>query len=200
MQKNYFGLAAVFVCAVFLSSCASTKVTADWRDNAYTETPRKALVILAASRPTLTRLFEDEFAKQLSARGVEAVPGYTQLPPDRPVGDKEEIASAVERIQADALFITRLVDRKSYETYYPGSVYSTQAGRYGWRDYQATPGYVVQENILHVETQLYDTKTQQLVWSVMTETRVASSMESEVKDFVKVIMKNLTEKGLVARP
>jgi len=174
-------------------------VTAEWRAPAYTVTPRKALVILAAPRPTLTRLFEDEFDRQLNARGVEAVPGYSLLPPGGPADDKDEIAAGVERIQADAFFITRLVDRKSYETYYPGSVYSTQSGRLGRREYQATPGYVVQESILHVETQLYDATTEPLAWSVMTETRVGSSMESEVKTFVKV-MKSLTEKGPVAKP
>jgi len=34
----------------------------------------------------------------------------------------------------------------------------------------------------------------------MIETQPESSMESEVKTFVKVIMKSLTEKGLVAKP
>src|SRR6185436_6602387 len=178
MVRNSF-LGLLGIIAMLLSSCASTKVTADWRDNAYTGKPRKTLVLLATARPTLKRLFEDEFTRQLKARGVEAVPDYSLDPMNRPLVDKEEIAAAVEKIQADAFFITRLVDRKSYETYYPGSVYTTPAGRYGWRDYRATPGYTVQEDILYVETQLYDVKTEQLIWSVMTETRVGSSMESE---------------------
>jgi len=51
-----------------------------------------------------------------------------------------------------------------------------------------------------VETRLYDTKTGPLVWSVMTRTPVGTSMESGVMSFVKIIMKNLSDTGLVARP
>jgi len=203
MRRNSFWVAlAIIGMTGLLSACASTKVTAVWRDDAYTGVPRKALVILVTERPVLMRVFEDEFVRQLKARRVEAVPGYSLLPPDRNP-DKEEIVTATEKVNADTLFVTRLVDKKSFETYYPGSVYTTHAGPggYGWRDtYQSTPGYVVQQNVLYIETQLYDVKTANLIWSVMTETQVESSVESEVKTFVKVIMKSLAEKGLVAKP
>jgi hypothetical protein len=198
----------VMIAAVQLSACASTSMTAVWKDQAYTGRPHKALVILVARKPLLIRVFEDEFVRQLKARGVDAVPGYSLLPTDRKL-EKEEIQAAVEKIQADALFITRLVDKQSYETYYPGSVYVTHAGprgpgwggyyARGYTTYQATPGYTVQQEVLHVETQLYDVKTEQLIWSVMTETLTGGAPESEVKDFVKVIMKSLTSNGLVAR-
>ena len=130
MKKISFWAAPALIGAVFLSSCASTKVTAVWRDDAYTGMPHKALVILVTTRPIVMRLFEDEFAQQLNARGIEAVPGYSLLPLDSKL-NKEEIATATEKINADTLFITRLVDKKSYQTYYPGSVYVSHAGPRG---------------------------------------------------------------------
>jgi hypothetical protein len=210
MTRTRYGMSLLMmIAAVQLSGCASTSVTAVWRDEAYSGRPHKALVLLVTGRPIIMRVFEDEFAQQLKARGVDAIPGYTLLPVDRKL-EKEEIQAAVEKIQADTLFITRLVDKQSYDTYYPGSVYVTHAGPRGpgWggyydrglTTYQATPGYTVQQDVLHVETQLYNVNTEQLIWSVMTETLTGSALESEVKDFVTVIMKSLTEKGLVARP
>jgi hypothetical protein len=200
------GLLAI-VTAGLLSGCVSTTVSAVWKDEAYTGGPHKALVILVARKPLLIRVFEDEFVRQLKARGVDAAPGYSLLPLDRKL-EKEEIESAVKKTGADALFVTRLVDKQSFETYYPGSVYATHVGppargwggfyARGYTSYQATPGYTVQQNVLHVETQLYDTNTEQLIWSAMTETLTGGAPESEVKDFVKVIMKSLTEKRLVA--
>jgi hypothetical protein len=194
--------------AILLSSCASTQVTAAWRDDAYTSTPQKALVLLVTGKPTLLRVFEDEFSQQLKNRGIEAVPGYSLLPLDKKL-DNEEIAAAAEKIHADTVFITRLVDKKSYETYYPGSVYVTHPGAYnpGWNDYysrgfdyyHASPGYTVQRDILYVETQLFDVKNQHLIWSVMTETVVGDPMETEVRSFVKVIMKNLSQNRLVEK-
>ena len=208
MRKTLIRCASVIIGVGLLSACASTTVTAVWRDQNYSSQPRTALVILVTEKPVIMRVFEDEFAQQLKGRGIEAVPGYSLLPSDRKL-EKEEIAAAAVKSRADVLFITRLVDKKSYETYYPGSVYVQHTGGGpGWRDnyargytsYQATPGYTVEQKILYVETQLYDVKTEQLVWSVMTETLVGDTAESEVKGFVKVIMKSLTEKGLVARP
>jgi len=210
MKNASFRSVLAVIAAILLSSCASTTVTGAWRDEAYTGRPHKALVILVTAEPIIMRTFEDEFSKQLRTVGVAADPGYSTLPSDRPL-TREEIAAAVEKNQADSLFITRLVDKQSYETYYPGSVYAAPARGVrgpGWNDYysrgytyyHATPGYVTQQNILYVETQLYDTKTEQLIWSVMTQTLVGSSMESEVKDFVKVIMKNLSKSGLVRQP
>lgn len=207
MRKTVVVGLLMMIAAVQLSGCASTSVTAVWSDEAYTGHPHKAIVILAARRPILVRVFEDEFVQQLKARGVEAVPAYSLLPTDRKI-EKDEILAAVKKIQADTLFITRLVDKQSYETYYPGSVYATHAGprgpgwggfyARGFTSYHATPGYTVQQEVLHVETQLYDVKTEQLIWSVMTETMTGDTPESEVKGFVDVIMKSLTKKGLVA--
>ncbi|HTN43189.1 MAG TPA: hypothetical protein VMN77_05255 [Nitrospiria bacterium] len=208
MKTIYLSAAMTLFGAILLSSCASTQVTAAWRDDAYTQTPQKALVLLVTGKPTLLRVFEDEFSRQLKTRGIEAVPGYSLLPLDRKL-DKEEIAAAAEKIHADTVLITRLVDKKSYETYYPGSVYATHPGAYnpGWNDYysrgfdyyQATPGYTVQRDILYVETQLYDVSNQHLIWSVMTETLVGDPMETEVRSFVKIIMKNLSQNRLVEK-
>ena len=208
-RSSFLGILAIIGTTALLSACASTTVTAVWRDDAYAGMPHKALVILVSDQPVIMRVFEDDFARQLKARGVEAVPGYSLLPMDRKL-DKDEIAAATEKMNADTLFMTRLVDKQSYETYYPGSVYASHAGPpgYGWRDsyargytsYQATPGYTVQQNILYIETQLYDVKTGNLIWSVMTKTVVEDFKESEVRAFVKVIMKNLTKKGLLPNP
>jgi len=192
-----------------LSSCVTTSVTGQWRDEAYTGSPKKALVILVTAKPTVMRLFEDEFAQQLKIRGIDAVPGYSLLPSEGKV-EKEEVAAAAGKIGADSLFITRLVDKKSYEVYYPGSVYAGPPGPYGpgWGNYysmgysyySASPGYSYQQDILYVETQLFDVKSEKLIWSVMTETPVQNNLESEVKDFVQVIMKNLSKNRIVAKP
>lgn len=208
MKYSHISAAVTLLGAILLTSCASTQVTGSWRDQAYTGKPQKALVLLVTENPTIIRIFEDEFSQQLKTRGIDAVPGYSFLPTDRKL-DPGEIAAAAEKVNADSVFITRLVDKKSYETYYPGSVYATHPGayRYGWNDYyargfdyyHATPGYTVQQDILYVETQLFDVQNKSLIWSVMTQTIVGEPMESEVRGFVKVIMKNLTQNHLVEK-
>jgi hypothetical protein len=209
MKHAFLRISVVILGAVFLSSCASTTVTGYWRDEAYTGRPNKALVVLVTAKPTVMRLFEDNFSQQLKTRGIDAVSAYTLMPSEEKP-DKETIAAAAEKINADSLFITRLVDKKSYEVYYPGSVYVAAPGYYspGWGDYynrgytyySTSPGYAYQQAILYVETQLWDVKNNTLIWSVITETQPRGSLESEVQGFVHVIMKNLAENRIGANP
>jgi hypothetical protein len=209
MKFTLFCISVIMIGAVSLSSCASTTVTGSWRDEAYMGRPNRALVVLVTAKPTVMRLFEDNFSQQLKTRGIDAVSAYTLMPSeDKP--DKESIAAAAEKINADSLFITRLVDKKSYEVYYPGSVYVAAPGYYtpGWGDYynrgytyySTSPGYAYEQAILYVETQLWDVKDNKLIWSVITETQPRGSLESEVQDFVHVIMKNLAKNRIGATP
>ena len=192
--------------ASLLTSCATTTITASWKDDSYQGYPRKALVIGVTGKDTLKRIFENEFVLQLKANGVNAVPSYTVLPLEKKY-EKKVIVAKVKELDADSLFITRLVDKKSYETYYPGSVYVSTPGYRspGWHDYYSrgysyySPGYVYQQEIVYIETQLYDSATGKLIWSVVTKTYVDSTMESQIKSFVKVIMKSLSTKGLIPK-
>lgn len=209
MKSASLCASVIIIAAVFLSSCASTTVTGYWRDEAYNGAPKKALVVLVTAKPTVLRLFEDDFTQQLKTRGIDAVAAYTLLPSEEKPS-KETIAAAAEKINADSLFITRLVDKKSYEVYYPGSVYVAAPGYYtpGWGDYytrgynyySTSPGYAYQQEILYVETQLWDVKSNKLIWSVITETQPRSSLESEVQGYVRVIMKNLSKNRIGANP
>jgi len=209
MKRTFLCICVIIIAAVFLSSCASTTVTGYWRDEEYSGSPKKALVVLVTAKPTVMRLFEDDFSQQLKLRGIDAVAAYTLMPSEEKP-DKDTIAAAADKINADSLFITRLVDRKSYEVYYPGSVYVAAPGYYtpGWGDYytrgytyySTSPGYAYQQEILYVETQLWDVKSNKLIWSVITETQPRGSLESEVQGYVRVIMKNLAKNRIGANP
>ena len=197
----------VITLASLLTSCAATTITASWRDEAYQKQPRKALVMLVTERDTVKRFFENDFVAQLRSRGVDAVPGYTVLPPTKKL-ERQEIVSRLNEVNADSLFMTRIVDKKTYQAYYPGSVYATAPGyyRHNWHDQYSRSvayhgqGYAYQQEVVYTETQMYDVETERLVWSVMTETYIESTVEKEIKSFVKVIMKSLSKKGLVPKP
>ena len=196
----------MIILASLMISCASTKATATWRDDAYEGPPRKVIVMLVTGKPTVKRLFENEFGKQLKARGIDAVPSYKKLPLDKKI-EKDVIVTALNEVNADAIFITSLIDKKSYETYYPGSVYVAAPGfmGHGWDDYYGasfgyySPGYVYREELLYVETQLYIMKNELLVWSIMTKTFVSDAVESKIRSVVNVITRNLEKNEIVPK-
>jgi len=109
-----------FVLALLLlPSCATTKLTSLWRDETYRDHPRKILVIGMLKTPANQRILEDEMVRQLKARGTDAVASYTVLP-EQVQANKETITAKMNELGADAVLISRLMDKKSVTTYVPG--------------------------------------------------------------------------------
>jgi hypothetical protein len=200
-----FKTGILFVLFLFiLTSCATTTLNSVWKDDNYSGKVKRVLVIGVSKRPALKRFFEDEFVRQLKARGTDAVAGFTVLPPDKEA-DMNIIAPKIKELGIDGIIVTRLVDKKTVETYIPGEAYYVPPAHYrGWDSYYSrsyrviySPGYTVKDEIVVLETNLYDTGSEQLVWSAMSETFVEGSSDDLIRSFVQVMIKDLYEKSLL---
>ena len=212
MKKSEISIkiGVIFVIFLFiLTSCATTKLNSVWRDDNYSGKIKRVLVVGVIKRPALRRFFEQEFVQQLKARGTDAVAGFTVLPPDEEV-DKNLIASKLKELDADGVLITSLVDMKTIETYIPGEVYYEHAyyappvhyrewDSYYSRSYRAfyKPGYTVKDEVVIMETNLYEAGSEKLVWSALSETFVEGSSNDLTRSFVQVMIKDLSEKNLL---
>lgn len=209
---------------LLITSCASTKLRAVWKDENYRGRLDKVLVIGVSEKPVVRRVFEGEFARQLQVRGVSAVPSHTLFATPELL-DKDSIISEVERLKIDGIIVTRLVEKIQVETYVPGETYVVpQRGHHietleayvpgqtyvvpqvhhNWHGYYQqgytavhTEGYTVTDEIVVLETNLYDARTEKLIWSALSETFVATSLERLISEFIGVIVKDLSEKGLL---
>lgn len=62
-------------------SCASTQLTDNWKDSAYTGPAYKKIMVVALmKRDDLRKPVEDEFRGQLKAKGVDAKACYECIP------------------------------------------------------------------------------------------------------------------------
>jgi hypothetical protein len=155
-------------------------------------------------QPAKKRFFEDEFVNQLKAQGISAVASYRLFPSDRMIEDEEILAKMNER-DIDALLVARMVDKKTVETYVPGTVqYAPPYPHRRWHGYYAdsyravyTTGYSITDEVVIIESNLYDAKSEGLIWSAMSETFVEGSRDSLVKEFIKKIIGSLSEKNLI---
>lgn len=188
-----YGWLVLFCLFVFIS-CATTTLTAVWKGESYKGPVKKMAVIGVSKKPVIRNLFEDECVRELRARGTDAVASYTFLPFDQ-LANKETVQSKIRELGADAVLMTRLVDTKSVQTYIPGQVYVMPSYYYGWGGYYgsvfATPGYTVQDEYAYLETNVYDVKTEQLIWSARSETWMADSDQETIKSFIGVIIARL---------
>ena len=199
-------LLSLFVIAFLLlfTSCASTKLTGSWKDDQYSGTIKKVLVIGMSKKSTVKRLFEMEFARQFKALGIDAVSGFRVLPSEFKL-DKAVLVAKVKELNIDAVLITRLIDKKTIETYYPGGVYASTHGYYNDMhdfygrsyDYIFVPGRRYEQEILHLETNLYDTGTEKLIWSALSKTFPQGAVKKEINTFIAVMMKKLAADNML---
>jgi hypothetical protein len=189
--------------AMLLSSCAATKLTSAWKDPSYQGQPRKILVIGIAKKPLNKRIFEDEFVKQLKARGTNAVASYT-LMPDEKQNDHALIAAKMKEQGADAVLISRLARKKTVHTFVPGTVTYAPSYYGNWRDYYGygyqavyTPGYTAEDEYAIMEANLYDAGTEKLIWSASSETEIRGTNRNQINSYVNVMVHSMADQKLL---
>ncbi|MBL8539891.1 MAG: hypothetical protein JNK68_05915 [Betaproteobacteria bacterium] len=191
--------------ALVLAACASTTIRSAWFDTSYTGGPMKRIVVVGVGGQVADRrVFEDSFAAQLQAAGVEGIPGYTVASDETRMNDAA-FAAAVEKSGADGLLVVRLLNvdtRTQVSTaMVPGPAVWGPWGPYGGGFYgpmwfPATQ--VNQFDVAQVESSLYDTKTRRLIWSATTETINPAAVAQETPRFAAVIIGQLRARGLIA--
>lgn len=214
-MKGILIVSAVLV--VFLmTACSSTKITSLWKDQNYQGPSNKIMVVGVAKKPGNRRVFEDEFVKRIREEGAEAIASYTVIP-DQKQGNQQLLAEKVKELNADAVLITRLGDRKTVRTYVPGTLtHSPSPFYYGaWRDHYPayygtwpdyygygsrmmyTPGYVDEDEFALMETNLYAADDNRLVWSASSETEIKGSDQKMIQSFIGVMVKSMKEQNVL---
>lgn len=163
------------------------------------------MVIGVVKSPPTRRNFEDEFARQLSAHGAEAIASYNEFP-DIQQGNDAAIAAKVKQMGVDTVLITRLVSKKTVQVYVPGTPYYPPRYYSTWPDYyryghQAmyTPDRIVEDEYAVIETNLYQADNNKLIWSAVSQTGLGGSNQKLIKPYVDVMIKSMIEQGLLDR-
>jgi hypothetical protein len=206
--------ATILVAILFmLTGCATTEFTSVWKDESFKGHPRKLMVIGMAKKPVLRRVFEDEFVRQLKNAGTDAVASYKVISTEK-LPDEQVIAAKMREVQADAVLITRLVDKKVVRTYVPGRMdypmgfwYDRYPAYYGtWPSYYSygssfmySPGYVAEDQYALMETCLYAADGGNLIWSATSETMINRSDQKMIKSFIEAMVDKLQEQGLLKK-
>jgi hypothetical protein len=190
----------IFLCSVLLASCATTTVNSVWKNEKYTGGPLNKIAILGLGyNPAVRKLFEDEFVRELKARGVDAVPTYPVLLSDE-LGDRDAAVTKVKSLGTDGVLAARVVDRKTTKIYTP-EVYSFP---YSYNDFAGYYGYVVsggqvvqQDEVVSLETNVYDMKTGQLLWTARTDTWLGDYQQTLIRSFAGIIINKLSADKII---
>ena len=208
-------LMSVLLLALIAAGCARTaRLASTWRDPAFQDTALTKLLVVAVGRtPGERRLFEDRFAKDLVAHGVDAQTSYRLIGDTRV--DSALVDASMHEAGCDGILVSRVVDRQTIRRYYGvygGPGYSghgyygpPSAYHAGWWPYYSL-GYGSaggrasdDEQRVTVETNLYRHDNGQLVWSGISRQWLASSQGpgEETAPVVRELVAELARSGVV---
>ena len=197
---KWFGYLFSFVFLII--SCAGTKFTHTQVNEAYKGKPVSDILVIAITGNEDTRRsFERELVARLKSAGVEAISSEDAIPmPADLKMKKETILNAVNQFENDAVIITHLIDKKEKEVYTRGG--GAHRGYYGFYNsrysYSYAPSYSSTSKTILLETNLYDVKTEKLIWSGKSKTWSKDSKDRIINDVIKVVINDLQNNKLIS--
>lgn len=200
MNHRYFEFIALALAALVLGGCATTRPVHEWRSEGFTGSIDTVLVIAAVKRSTQRRVFEDLFADALASHGVTATPSYTLMTSEVEIS-RETVERAIRGQNIDAVLVTRLLGVEEVETYQPPTVlyYGSYDSYYHHALTEVSPGYYRRYKVLTLETTLYDTASEELIWSMQSEAIEPSTPRTLLEDQINLTIERLAAQGLLPR-
>ena len=200
MNENsvkWFGY--LFSFAFLIISCAGTELTQKQVDHAYKGKPVSDILVIAITgNEHNRRSFEKKFVAQLKSVGVDAVSSEEAIPMPADLElKKETILAAVNQYENDAVIITHLIGKEEKDVHTRGG--SEHRGFYGfYRSRYSDPGYSSTSTSVRLETNLYDVKTEKLIWSGQSKTWSKDSKDQIINDVIKTVINNLQKNKIIA--
>lgn len=199
-MKKLFLITLFFAILIYGCGGAMTDVTGTWKKPDYKGKKFQNILIVAISKDLIKRSnVEKNLARTMKESGINATASTTALPPDLIKTDgsgkmdstqKAVVKSQIESMGFDGIIVVSLLDIKDKQTYVPGQTYyapshyylSPGYGYYNYWyssfNYVQTPGYYVNEKDIFLSTQLFDVKTEELLWAAESETGNPSNISS----------------------
>ena len=207
MKKIYYLLS---VSLLLLPGCSTTRITHSWKaENTMAKSFNKILVLgLNGEKDIRTReSMENHLVGDLKNAGFIAVSALREYGPKAflDMTEKEAIAK-LENSKVDAVLTIVMLDKSKEKHYVPGNIYYSPYIIYHrrfWGYYTTihqriyTPGYYATNTRYFWESNLYDIKSRELLYSVQTESFEPASTETLAHEYGKLIVSDLIGKNVL---
>lgn len=198
--------------ALFTACAPSTQLTKTWADPSLNAQKiqdfKKVLVIAQLKDDSSRRIVEDKIVAT-SSKG-NFIQSYKYIQPTQQ--DQKLIVENLLKDGIDGIILMRLTDIEKSTSYVPGTSYYGGWGYgggyyggyggfgYGGMGYGAaygTPGYYQEDKTYFVESNLYDVKTNKLLWSGTTSTLNPTKINETMDAVILAVRTELHNKGLI---
>ncbi len=217
MKNKSIQQALLFAALFSMFACGpSIKVTESWMNQELTgkEKYQKVFIFTLSNRLDVRKSVEDAFANTINKQGdITVIRGYEVFPPDF-LNGKPEKAAVLQQIQAtgaDVLLITALIDSKEETRHVPGTTnyytpypayphYGAFGSYYGYHSsYMYDPGYYVEDQTYFLESNFYDLRTEEIIWSAQSEILNPNNLDKVADKYSKELIERLKKDGSLRR-
>lgn len=195
-------LPALFI-GLLVGCGPSVQLTKTWTDpslNSDTKPFNKVLVIAQLKDDLTRRIVEDKIVAS-SSKG-NFVQSYNYLKPSEQ--EEKLVISDLARDGIDGIILMRLTDIEKTTSYTQGATYyggwGYRGGFYGGYGYgYGSPGYYQQDKTYYVETNIYDVKSNKLLWTGVVSTTNPSKLDTTLDAIIATVKTELSNKGLIKK-
>jgi len=207
-------------CLLFLYGCAiSTSLSNTWSDPGNKTIYKNIMIVGISDNEQKRKAYESFFVASCQDKGIQAIASYSVIDQKEELklnGEKgafkKIVQSAIEGSDIDAVLVTHLVSIEEEDIYRPSldyqPIYSSAyynrpyyGGMYGYHGYVTTyvqqPGYYTEERTYVLESNLYDAKSAELIWTTRSRTYAPDSIEEAIRDISSLIIADLESRKLI---
>ncbi|WP_129714072.1 hypothetical protein [Pedobacter sp. SYP-B3415] len=204
----------LWLLVLLLAACGTTTmITGSWRkDNATATGYRNIFVAAMTSNIPVKQAVENGLQQELQQRGLSVAKSIEIFPPNfstQTGARRELVLGKIQQTGADAILTIALLRQETESRYVPGGAYWNPGMRYGyynsfWSYYSNwypaiyAPGYYDEQKVYYLETNLYNARTEELIWAAQSKTYEPTNIESFLKGYVKAIQQQMVKDGLIA--
>jgi hypothetical protein len=207
----------LYAIIIFVSACSpATKITRSWtspeKSNYGYNNLYVAVVIGDISK---RQVMEDDIQQKLNRLNITSTTSNSTIQPNFWMStdlDKNSMMNVVYNSRKDAIMTVTLIDVQNEQRYIPGAMMmgGPMMGPGGWgmganfggfwgmnHGMMMTPGHIVNDRKYFIEINIYDTKSELLVWSAQSKTLNPASMEKFSSEFAEVVLERMLEEGVI---
>ena len=186
--------------SIILISCSpSTQLTDVYVDETFSGMEMKKILVLGLAKDEWKRkVYENEFRSQLLKRNVEVLTAWQELPKGEKL-NKETFEKYFKDKNVDGVLVAIEGGQSTEQTLYRGGSSHVYVGFYGFYASTAPLFYnsnnLVEEKIVHMRTNLYETKDAKLIWSAKSQSYEPKNTGDVVKAVSYNVVSELSMQG-----
>ena len=206
-----FSIYSLLLSAVLLPACSSiTNITSVWKSPDANQKKFEKIMVIGIIREadrSIRERMETHMVGDLKDLGYEAVSAYDKYGPKTFEGlNEKEVIDKLHDDNIDAVLTVVLLDKKKERYYIPGKMVNTpyvMTQDHFWGYYQSLisriymPGYFEVTERYFWESNLYDLKSNRLLFSVQTQSFAPSSTEQLAHQYGEKIVRSMVKNKLL---